>query len=51
MAAMPSTAIGVAREFESLGVFWLEEPFAPDELEAYAELADSGRSADRGRRA
>jgi L-rhamnonate dehydratase len=35
------TAIGVAREFESLGVFWLEEPFAPDELEAYAELADT----------
>ena len=45
------TAIGVAREFESLGVFWLEEPFAPDEHEAYAELADGGRSADRGRRA
>jgi L-alanine-DL-glutamate epimerase-like enolase superfamily enzyme len=35
------TAIGVARELEPLGVFWLEEPFAPDELEAYAELADS----------
>jgi L-rhamnonate dehydratase len=34
-------AIGVARELERLGVFWLEEPFEPDEYEAYAELADS----------
>jgi L-rhamnonate dehydratase len=34
------TAIGVARELERLGVFWLEEPFLPDEYEAYAELAD-----------
>ena len=24
-----------------LGVFWLEEPFEPDEYEAYAELADT----------
>jgi L-rhamnonate dehydratase len=34
-------AIGVARELERLGVFWLEEPFEPDEYEAYAELADA----------
>jgi L-alanine-DL-glutamate epimerase-like enolase superfamily enzyme len=35
-------AIGVARELEKLGdVFWLEEPFLPDEYEAYAELADA----------
>ena len=33
-------AIGVARGLEELGVFWLEEPFEPDEYEAYAELAD-----------
>jgi L-alanine-DL-glutamate epimerase-like enolase superfamily enzyme len=35
------TAIRVAREYEQLGIFWLEEPFLPDELEAYAELADT----------
>ena len=35
------TAIGVARELEQLGIFWLEEPFEPDEYEAYAELADT----------
>jgi L-alanine-DL-glutamate epimerase-like enolase superfamily enzyme len=34
-------AIGVARELEQLGVYWLEEPFEPDEYEAYAELADA----------
>jgi L-alanine-DL-glutamate epimerase-like enolase superfamily enzyme len=33
-------ATRVARELEQLGVFWLEEPFLPDELEAYAALAD-----------
>jgi L-alanine-DL-glutamate epimerase-like enolase superfamily enzyme len=35
------TAIEVARELEQLGVFWFEEPFDPDEYEAYAELADA----------
>jgi L-rhamnonate dehydratase len=35
------TAIEVARELERLGVGWLEEPFEPDEYEAYAELADA----------
>jgi L-rhamnonate dehydratase len=34
-------AIRVAREFEQLRIFWLEEPFWPDELDAYARLADS----------
>ena len=33
-------AVRVARELEELGVYWLEEPFEPDEYEAYAELAD-----------
>jgi L-alanine-DL-glutamate epimerase-like enolase superfamily enzyme len=36
-----ATAIRVARELEELGVYWLEEPFLPDELDAYAELADA----------
>ena len=35
------TAIEVAREYEQLDVYWLEEPFEPDEYEAYAELADT----------
>ena len=35
------TAIRVAREYEQLGIFWLEEPFMPDELSAYATLADT----------
>ena len=35
------TAIEVAREYERLGIYWLEEPFEPDEYEAYAELADT----------
>jgi L-rhamnonate dehydratase len=33
-------AIDVAREYEQLGIYWMEEPFEPDEYEAYAELAD-----------
>jgi L-alanine-DL-glutamate epimerase-like enolase superfamily enzyme len=36
-----ATAIRVAHELEQLGIYWLEEPFEPDEYEAYAELADS----------
>ncbi|MBV9134997.1 MAG: mandelate racemase/muconate lactonizing enzyme family protein, partial [Chloroflexi bacterium] len=39
-AADAKTAIRVGKEFEQLGIFWLEEPFLPDELEAYAQLAD-----------
>ncbi len=34
-------AIEVAREYEQLGIYWMEEPFEPDEYEAYAELADT----------
>jgi L-rhamnonate dehydratase len=40
-AADAETAIRVAREYEQLAIFWLEEPFLPDELDAYAKLADS----------
>jgi L-alanine-DL-glutamate epimerase-like enolase superfamily enzyme len=36
-----TTAIRVARELEDLQIAWLEEPFEPDEYEAYAELADT----------
>ena len=36
-----ATATRVARELEQLGVYWLEEPFEPDEYEAYAQLADA----------
>ena len=36
-----TAATRVARELEQLGVFWLEEPFLPDELQAYAQLADT----------
>ena len=36
-----ASAIDVAHGLEDLGVFWLEEPFEPDEYEAYAELADA----------
>jgi L-alanine-DL-glutamate epimerase-like enolase superfamily enzyme len=34
-------AIRVARKLEDLGIYWLEEPFEPDEFEAYARLADA----------
>jgi L-alanine-DL-glutamate epimerase-like enolase superfamily enzyme len=34
-------AIRVARKLEELGIYWLEEPFEPDEFEAYARLADT----------
>jgi len=34
------TAVRVARAYEELGIGWLEEPFEPDEYEAYAALAD-----------
>jgi L-alanine-DL-glutamate epimerase-like enolase superfamily enzyme len=34
-------AIRVARKFEEIGIYWLEEPFEPDEFEAYATLADA----------
>ena len=34
-------AIRVARKLEELGIYWLEEPFEPDEFDAYAELANA----------
>jgi len=34
-------AIRVARQLEEIGIYWLEEPFEPDEFEAYAKLADT----------
>ena len=39
--ADPAQAIPVARELHDLGVYWLEEPFQPDEIDAYAQLADA----------
>jgi L-rhamnonate dehydratase len=35
-----AAATRAARGLEELGIYWLEEPFEPDEYEAYAELAD-----------
>ena len=37
--ADPRRAIKVAHALGDLNVFWLEEPFEPDEVEAYAALA------------
>jgi L-rhamnonate dehydratase len=36
-------AIRVAKKLEHLDVFWLEEPFGPDNFEFYAQLADTVR--------
>ncbi|MCS7008222.1 MAG: mandelate racemase/muconate lactonizing enzyme family protein, partial [Gaiellaceae bacterium] len=36
-----ASATRAARGLEELGVGWLEEPFEPDEYEAYAALADA----------
>ena len=36
-----ATATRVARAYEEIGIGWLEEPFEPDEYEAYAALADA----------
>ena len=36
-----AVAIRVARAYEELGIGWLEEPFEPDEYEAYAALAEA----------
>jgi L-alanine-DL-glutamate epimerase-like enolase superfamily enzyme len=35
-----AAAIRVARELEQLNILWLEEPFLPDALDAYAQLSD-----------
>ena len=34
-------ALPVARALEEMGVVWLEEPFEPDALDAYRQLADA----------
>jgi L-alanine-DL-glutamate epimerase-like enolase superfamily enzyme len=36
-----AVAIEVAEALEQQGIFWFEEPFEPDEYEAYAELSDA----------
>ena len=33
-----------------VGLYWLEEPLAPDDYEGYRRLSDADRRADRGRR-
>ena len=35
------TARAMCREFEKLGVFWVEEPFSPDALDLYGRLCES----------
>jgi len=34
-------AIRMARKFEQYGVFWIEEPLPPDDIQGYAQLADA----------
>lgn len=34
-------AIKTAKAMEEYGVYWIEEPFSPDDLEAYARLAEN----------
>jgi len=34
-------ALYMAKALDEMGLYWLEEPFEPDELDAYAELADT----------
>src|SRR6185437_15545574 len=35
------TAIQMARRFEEFGIYWLEEPLHPDNLEGYRRLSES----------
>lgn len=35
------TALQAAREFEQLGIYWMEEPLPPDDLDGYRRLCDS----------
>jgi L-rhamnonate dehydratase len=35
------TALQAAREFTQLGIFWMEEPLPPDDLDGYRRLCDS----------
>jgi len=34
-------ALQVAKEFEQLGIYWMEEPLPPDDFEGYRRLCDS----------
>jgi L-alanine-DL-glutamate epimerase-like enolase superfamily enzyme len=34
-------AMQAAREFEDIGIYWMEEPFPPEAIEDYRRLADS----------
>jgi L-alanine-DL-glutamate epimerase-like enolase superfamily enzyme len=34
-------AMQAAREFEDIGIYWMEEPFPPEAIEDYQRLADS----------
>src|SRR5258705_12357823 len=43
-SADAARAIRVARKLEEIGIYWLEEPFEPDEFGAYAGGADSVES-------
>lgn len=36
-----ATAIARARRFEEFGLYWIEEPLPPDDLNGYARLADA----------
>ncbi len=36
-----TTAIQMTRKFEEFGIFWLEEPLPPDDLDGYAKLSDA----------
>jgi L-rhamnonate dehydratase len=34
-------ALQAAREFEAMGIFWMEEPLPPEDIEGYRRLCDS----------
>ncbi len=36
-----TTAISRARRFEEFGLYWIEEPLPPDDIEGYGRLADA----------
>ena len=38
MRYAPAIALRLARELEAMGVYWFEEPFAPEEIDRYTEL-------------
>ncbi|MBI1983660.1 MAG: mandelate racemase/muconate lactonizing enzyme family protein [Acidobacteria bacterium] len=35
------TALQAAREFDQIGIYWMEEPLPPDDLDGYRRLCDS----------